>query len=90
MAPACGLVGPSFYPTSSGDPGECRDEEAIDEAQTTKSRVRLYLFQLEKTKFGLNISLKVKDLCQRTERVNQLMMVCLQLDASKSVMNAYP
>jgi hypothetical protein len=90
MGPGCGLVGPGMYPASSGDPGECGDEEAIDETQTTESRVRLYLFQLEKTEFGLNISLKVKDLCQQTERANQLMMVCLQLDASKSVMNAYP
>jgi hypothetical protein len=32
MRPACGLVGPGIYPASSGDPGECRDEEAIDEA----------------------------------------------------------
>jgi hypothetical protein len=30
-----------MYPTSSGDLGECRDEEAVDETQTTKSRVRL-------------------------------------------------
>ncbi len=77
MGPACGLVGLGMYPASFGDPGECRDEEAIDETQTTESRVRLYLFHLEKIDFGLNVSLKVKDLCQRTERVNQLMMVCL-------------
>jgi hypothetical protein len=32
MRPACGLVGPGIYPASSGDPGECKDEEAIDEA----------------------------------------------------------
>ncbi len=36
MGPACGLVGPGIYPASSGDPGECRDEEAIDETQTTE------------------------------------------------------
>jgi len=90
MGPACGLVGPGIYPASFGNLGECKDEEAIDETQTTKSKVKLYLFQLEKTKFGLNVSSKVKDLCQQTKRVNQLMMVCLQLDASKSVMNAYP
>jgi hypothetical protein len=33
---------------------ECRGEEAADETQTTKSRVRLYLFQLEKIEFALN------------------------------------
>ncbi len=54
MGPACGLVGPGMYPASPGDPGECRDEEAVDETQTTESRVRLYLFWLEKTEFGLN------------------------------------
>ncbi len=54
MGPACGLVGPGMYPASFGDPGECRDEEAVDETQTTESRVRLYLFWLEKTEFGLN------------------------------------
>jgi hypothetical protein len=32
-----------MYPASSGDPGECRDEEAADETETTVSRVRLYL-----------------------------------------------
>ncbi len=54
MGPACRLVGPGMYPASSGDPGECRGEEAVDETQTTESRVRLYLFQLEKTEFALN------------------------------------
>jgi len=34
MGPACGLVGPGMYPASSGDPEECRDEEAADETQT--------------------------------------------------------
>jgi hypothetical protein len=47
MGPACGLVAPGMYPASSGDPGECRDEEAADETQTTESRVELYLFRLE-------------------------------------------
>jgi hypothetical protein len=60
------------------------------EASTIQFATSVDLFQLEKTEFGLNVSLKVKDLCQRTERVNQLMMVCLQLDASKSMMNTYP
>ncbi len=54
MGPACGLVSPGMYPASSGDPGECRDEEAVDETQTIESRVRLYLFRLEKIEFGLN------------------------------------
>ncbi len=54
MGLACALVGPSMYPASFGDPGECRDEEAIDETQTTECRVRVYLFWLEKTEFGLN------------------------------------
>ncbi len=45
MGPTCGLVGPGIYPASSRDPGECKYEEAIDETQTTKSRVRLYLFK---------------------------------------------
>jgi hypothetical protein len=43
-----------MYPSSFGNPGECRDEEAVGETQTTKSRVRVYLFQLEKTEFSLN------------------------------------
>jgi len=30
------------------------NEEAVDETQTTKSKIKLYLFWLEKTKFGLN------------------------------------
>jgi hypothetical protein len=30
-----------MYPASSGDPAECRDEEAADETQTTEFRVRL-------------------------------------------------
>jgi hypothetical protein len=30
-----------MYPTSSGDLGECRDEEVVDETQTTKSKVQL-------------------------------------------------
>jgi len=54
MGPTCLLVGPSMYPASSRDPGECKGEEVVDETQTTESKVRLYLFQLEKTKFGLN------------------------------------
>jgi hypothetical protein len=54
MGPACGLVGLGMYLASSGDPGECRDEEAVDETQTTECKVRLYLFWLEKTEFGLN------------------------------------
>jgi hypothetical protein len=54
MGPTCGLVGPGMYPVSSGDPGECRDEEAVDETQTTKSIIKLYLFWLEKIKFFLN------------------------------------
>jgi len=54
MGPDCGLVGPGMYPTSSGDPRECRDEEAVDETQTTKSKIRFYLFWFEKNKFGLN------------------------------------
>jgi hypothetical protein len=33
-----------MYPTSSGNPGECKDEEAADETQTIESKVRLYLF----------------------------------------------
>jgi hypothetical protein len=41
-----------MHPASSGDPGECRDEEAAEETQTTESRV--YLFRLEKTEFSLN------------------------------------
>jgi len=53
MGPTCWLVGPGMYPASSRDPRECRGEEAADETQTTKSRVRFYLFQLEKTEFAL-------------------------------------
>jgi len=41
MGLVCGLVGLGMYPASSGDLGECRNEEAVDETQTTKSRVRL-------------------------------------------------
>jgi len=54
MGPACRLVGPSMYLASSGDLGECKDEEAVDETQITKSRIRFYLFWLENNKFGLN------------------------------------
>ncbi len=54
MGPTCGLVGLGVYLDSFGDLGECRDEEETNETQTTKSRVRLYLFRLEKTKFCLN------------------------------------
>jgi hypothetical protein len=43
-----------MYPASSGDPKKCRDEEVVDETQTKESRVRLYLFQLENTEFGVN------------------------------------
>ncbi len=41
MGLVCGLVGLGMYLASSGDLGECRNEEAVDETQTTKSRVRL-------------------------------------------------
>jgi len=41
MGLPCGLVGPGMYLASSRDLKECKDEEAIDETQTTKSRVRL-------------------------------------------------
>jgi len=54
MGPACGLVGPSMYPASYGDLGECRNEELVDETQTIESTIRLYLFRLEKIEFGLN------------------------------------
>jgi hypothetical protein len=54
MGLGCGLVGQGMYPTSSGEPKDCRDEEATNETQTTESKIRLYLFRLEKTKFGLN------------------------------------
>jgi hypothetical protein len=54
MGPTCGLIGLGMYPTSFRDPGECKDEETADETQTTESRVRLYLFWLEKTEFCLN------------------------------------
>ncbi len=63
MGLGCGLVGQGMYPTSSGEPKDCRDEEATNETQTTESKIRLYLFRLEKTKFGLNGWLKVKDVC---------------------------
>jgi hypothetical protein len=43
-----------MYQASSGNPRECRDEDVADETQTTKSKLKPYLFQFEKTKFGLN------------------------------------
>jgi hypothetical protein len=54
MGPTYRLVGPGMYPTSSRDLRECRDEKAVDETQTTESKVRLYLFRLEQIEFGLN------------------------------------
>jgi hypothetical protein len=54
MDPTYGLVGLGMYLASSGELGECRDEEVVDETQTTESRVRLYLFWLEKIEFGSN------------------------------------
>jgi hypothetical protein len=54
MGPTCGLVGPGMYLVSSGDLGKCRNEKATDETQTTESRVKLYLFWLEKIEFCFN------------------------------------